>query len=192
MRRCWYYTDVPSNSNRLLPLSGASQSLTEQVVVAVRDSIRQGLLTPGVLYSVYQLAAQLGVSRSPVRDALLRLEQAGLVRFERNRGFRILLPDASQIAEIFDVRLALEVPAARRAALRKAPTWKCAVDPLLAAAAGAASRNDKDDFFIHDFNLHDLILQRAANERSRAIVADLRSTITLISTSTAEGESVAR
>src|SRR6476659_6013932 len=88
----------------------------EQAVTAIRAAIDDGRMKPGVKYSVYQLAEALGVSRTPVRDALLRLEEVGLIRFEARQGFRILLPDPGEIAEIFAIRLALELPAVARAA----------------------------------------------------------------------------
>ena len=53
---------------------GVSQSLTERAIEAVRVAIRNGTMVPGELYTVNQLATELGVSRSPARDALLRLE----------------------------------------------------------------------------------------------------------------------
>jgi DNA-binding GntR family transcriptional regulator len=96
----------------------ASASLTDRVVHELRESIRSGVLRPGELYSVYQLAEQLQVSRTPVREGLLRLAEAGMVRFERNRGFRVLRSAPADIAGIFHLRLLLEVPAAR---LRRPP-----------------------------------------------------------------------
>src|SRR5690349_1341274 len=92
--------------------------LADSVVTEVRDRIRTRRLVPGATYSVYQLADELGVSRSPVREGLVKLAEAGVVRFRRNRGFQVLLPEPRDIAEIFAVRVALEVPAARRAATR--------------------------------------------------------------------------
>ena len=52
-------------------------TLTEQVMDTVRDKIVDGSMSPDTWYSVYQLSAELGVSRSPVRDALLRLPRGG-------------------------------------------------------------------------------------------------------------------
>src|ERR1700733_6256472 len=97
-------------------LSAPPASLTDQAVAAIREAVRDGALVPGQLYSAYQIAAYLGVSRSPVREALMRLAEAGMVSFERNRGFRIVLPGPRDIAEVFGLRLLLEVPAARQAA----------------------------------------------------------------------------
>jgi DNA-binding GntR family transcriptional regulator len=79
---------------------GAS-SLTEQIMASVREAIRLGELAPGELYSVYQIAELLKVSRTPAREALVRLAESGLVRFERNRGFRVRRRDPAEIAEIF-------------------------------------------------------------------------------------------
>jgi hypothetical protein len=55
-------------------------------------------------------------STGSVREALMRLAEAGMVEFERNRGFWIVTPGPQDIAEIFALRMLLEVPAARRAA----------------------------------------------------------------------------
>ena len=55
-------------------------SLTDQVMQAVREAIHSGELRPGELYSVYRLAERLQVSRTPVREAMLRLAEAGMIR----------------------------------------------------------------------------------------------------------------
>jgi Protein of unknown function (DUF664)/Bacterial regulatory proteins, gntR family len=59
----------------------------------------------------------LGVSRSPVREALMRLVEADMIKLERNRGFRVVIPGPANIVDAFQLRLLLEVPAACRAAL---------------------------------------------------------------------------
>src|SRR5262245_57786125 len=87
-----------------------------QAITAIRTAIDDGRMKPGVLYSAYQVSEALGISRTPVRDALLRLEEIGLIEFENRQGFRLRVPDPREIAEIFAVRLALECPAAGRAA----------------------------------------------------------------------------
>ncbi len=158
----------------------------ERAVAAVRHAIDTGRMVPGVKYSVYQLAEVLGISRTPVREALLRLEEVGIVKFEARQGFRILLPEPKEIAEIFAVRLALELPAARRAAsvvddaLREALRQQCR---LMRAAAAAG---DEHLFARHDMLFHDLILAAAGNERARSIVQGLRETTRLLGASTAE------
>ncbi len=170
----------------LPPLSGASVSLTDQVMTAVRDAVHSGALVPGELYSAYQLADLLGVSRSPVREALLQLAQVGLVALERNRGFRVVLPEAREIAEIFHVRLLLEVPAARRAALRNTPTLVATLTRELDRMRAAAAAHDEALFMRHDQRLHDLILDIAGNERVTTLIDSLRDITRLLGASTVD------
>lgn len=164
------------------------RSLTERTIAVVREAIRNGALVPGELYSVYQLAARLGVSRSPVRDALLRLAETGLVRFERNRGFRVMSPDPHQIAEIMAIRLALEVPAAARAARAASAEQLGALhaefDAMAAAAESAPAAEAEGEFMLHDQRLHALILDLAGNQQARRIVDNLRDATRLVGAST--------
>lgn len=170
----------------LLPLTGASVSLTDQVMAAVRDAVHSGALVPGELYSAYQLSDLLGVSRSPVREALLRLAQVGLVQLERNRGFRVVLPEPREIAEIFHVRLLLEVPAAARAAQRCDAELASALQHELSQMREAGDRHDEAVFMQHDQRLHDLVLDAAGNERVTAIIDGLRDITRLLGASTVD------
>ncbi|TDC00560.1 GntR family transcriptional regulator [Micromonospora fluostatini] len=150
-------------------------TLTDQVAEAVRDGIRARRFVPCERYSVYQLADLLGVSRSPVREALLKLAEAGLVEFERNRGFRVVLPDPRDVAEIFAVRLALEPPAARRAGAAGLD-----VTDALDALDAALRHDDERAFWAADRLLHDRILRGTGNRRAADIVATLRATTGLL------------
>jgi DNA-binding GntR family transcriptional regulator len=93
----------------------APRTLAAHTRRAVLAAIADGRLEPGGRYSVAQLAEQLGISRTPVREALLVLEREGRVRFERNKGVRVLETTATDVAEVFELRLLLEVPAAAKA-----------------------------------------------------------------------------
>jgi DNA-binding GntR family transcriptional regulator len=94
------------------------KSLATRVFEVVRSAIVLGEFEPGSLHSVQEIAEKLNVSRTPVREALLKLEEQGMVSFERNRGARILETTVHDLEEIYSIRLLLEVPAAARAALR--------------------------------------------------------------------------
>ena len=158
----------------------------EQAVAAIRAAIDDGRMKPDVRYSVYQLAESLGVSRTPVREALLRLEEVGLIKFEARQGFRIQLPRSTDIADIFAVRLALELPAVRRAASTADPRLTEALRAERALMLDAARTGGEDAFMRHDLRLHDLILDWAGNQRSRSIVRSLRETTRLLGASTAD------
>ncbi|WP_262851392.1 GntR family transcriptional regulator [Mumia quercus] len=150
-------------------------SLTDTVVAHVRDGIRRRQYVPGEIYSVYRLSDALGVSRSPVREAMLRLSEAGLVEIARNRGFRVVLPQARDVAEIFAVRLALEPAAARRCGERGVDL----AEPY-AVLVAAEDRADEPAFWEADQALHDAILRGAGNARAASIVASLRATTALL------------
>jgi DNA-binding GntR family transcriptional regulator len=184
--QCCYSDRVADEALELEPLTPFQGRRMEQAIAAVRAAIDDGRMKPGVKYSVYQLAEGLGISRTPVRDALLRLEEVGLIKFEARQGFRILLPQPKEIAEIFAVRLALELPAVRRAATTSDPALPDALLHQQHLMRDAAAAGDEHQFAHHDLGLHDLILDAADNSRARAIVKTLRETTRLLGANTAD------
>lgn len=175
-----------------LTLPPEAPSLAEAVAQSVRDGVAAGELVPEHTYSVYQLAELLGVSRSPVREGLLRLAEAGLVEIIRNRGFRVLPPRAHDIEEIIGIRLALEPPAARAAAEQATDEQHAAIRAALDAMAAAATRGDDTAFWPADRMLHDLLLRASGRSRTAAIVEQLRSTTALLGPpTTASGRTLA-
>ncbi|MBS41840.1 MAG: transcriptional regulator [Nocardioides sp.] len=182
----------PARRHPVLALPPDAGTLAEGVATAVRDGVRAGELVPGEVYSVYQLAGLLGVSRSPVREALLRLAEAGLVRIARNRGFEVLLPRADDVADILDVRLSLEPLAAARAASRAGDDERAAVGAAQRDLERAAYDGDEAAFWQRDRALHDILLRAGGNARVARVVADLRATTALLGPpTTASGRTLA-
>ncbi|WP_222432127.1 GntR family transcriptional regulator [Leekyejoonella antrihumi] len=162
----------------------ASATLAEEVAAQVRSWIRDGTLLRDELYSVQQLADRFEVSRSPVREGLLALAESGLIEFTRNRGFRIVVPGARDVAEIFALRLALEPAAARRAAAVRSVAG---VDRLTDAVDGmtrAAGQDDSAAFAQHDQALHHEIMRIAGNGRATAVIEELRDVTRALGPST--------
>ena len=163
-------------------------TLTDRATDALRTAIVEGRLRAGELYSVAQLADQLGVSRTPAREALLLLERQGMVRFERNRGARVLETSARDVDEIFALRLLLEVPAAeaaaRRAAAREGDELLTALERELVEMAARLDPPNENAFMGHDRAFHQLLLDAAGNGRLAAIVEDLRDHVHLRGVST--------
>jgi DNA-binding GntR family transcriptional regulator len=174
-----YGGGVPAGPHdALAPLDDtAPATLAARVTDAVRDAIVDGRLVAGERYSVALLAGQFGVSRTPVREALLVLERQGMVRFERNRGVRVLETSLHDLEEVFGLRLLLEVPATERACeLLDAP----ALDALgreLAAMHAAAGAGDEAAFMAHDRAFHAALLLAAGNRRLAEVVAQLRDAV---------------
>lgn len=112
---------------------------SDRAYETLRDEILSWRLAPGTALSETELAARLGVSRTPLRAALARLALEGLV--DTSRGRTGIVPDVSaeSIAELFELREALETQAARLAARRRDPAvFSALVDQFTAADATLA------------------------------------------------------
>ncbi|WP_226344173.1 GntR family transcriptional regulator [Agilicoccus flavus] len=95
------------------------RGLRDRVYDLVFEMLLTGDLPPGSRLGIDTLARDLGVSPTPVREALVHLERTGLVTREALKGYRVAPPlDAAQLAELFDARVVLETGAARLAAAR--------------------------------------------------------------------------
>ena len=95
------------------------------------------------MYSVPTLASTLGVSTTPVREALLELARIGLVEPMRNRGFRVVAPSLAQLRSLFDLREVLELYGVELVALKRkkdlAPLRLIAENIAKTVSSGSAS-----------------------------------------------------
>ena len=157
---------------------------TDRVYARLREAIITGELKAGSLHSVYKLADAYGVSRTPVREAVLRLADAGMVRVERNRGIRIRGVTVADIREVFELRLIMEVPAAAYAAQHASDKLIAVLRHELAAMQEAAHSDDEARFMRHDRALHDAICGMLGNRRLSASIAGLRDAIQALGAST--------
>jgi DNA-binding GntR family transcriptional regulator len=164
---------------------GPRPSRTREVLDIVRASIVDGELAAGSLHSVAELAATLGVSRTPVREALIELASRGMVRFERNRGVRILQTSIHDLQEIFEIRLLLEVPAARRAVVGMRPDAVRALRSHLASMERAAAAGDEGRLWTHDRAFHHALMVASGNRRLADVVDVLRDMVLLRGVTTA-------
>src|ERR1044071_1524224 len=89
---------------------GVRSSLRDEVVRILQAAIVTGDLRPGITYSAPQLAQQLGVSATPVREAMLQLVNDGLITTVRNKGFRVVELSDKELDEITELRRLIEVP----------------------------------------------------------------------------------
>lgn len=93
----------------------ARRTAQEQVATLLREAILSGKLHGGSRLVQDQIAAELNVSRVPVREALLQLEAEGLVRMQAHRGASVVWQSPDEIAELFEIRGLLVAEAVRRA-----------------------------------------------------------------------------
>jgi DNA-binding GntR family transcriptional regulator len=163
----------PMALNRL----AAPASQGDMVLNALSLAIREGRLKPGSLHSAASLAEQLGVSRTPVREALLQLARDGAVRFERNRGARILQTSQRDLREIFQIRSWLEVPATRIAAEVRTAEDLERLGRALSVLEDDHGELTAQDIRRQDHNFHVTLMEIAGNERLSAYVDTLRGSV---------------
>lgn len=155
----------------------AGRRLTDRAREALRTAIIDGRLVPSRLYSVAELAADLGVSRTPVREALITLERERMVRLERNRGFRVLQTSLHDLQEIFALRLLLEVPSTYLATGQMRPEERARPGVELAAMREAADARDEQRMWHHDRRFHRVIHEASGNLRLASDVDRLRDIV---------------
>jgi DNA-binding GntR family transcriptional regulator len=166
-------TPDDSEAAVIQPLPG-QVTRSEEVLGVLTRAIVERELPAGSLHSAVTLAQKLNVSKTPVREALLQLEQRGLVSFQRGRGVRILETSTGDLVEIFQARLWLEPPATRLAVSRVGPgeIQKLRSEYERMVAAGKA-RNEQR-LWAHDRAFHLVILNAAGNLQVARYVDSLR------------------
>ncbi|MGM0639464.1 MAG: GntR family transcriptional regulator, partial [Pseudomonadota bacterium] len=131
-----------------------SPNLVDQVADHLTEAIIVGRFTPGERLSEVGLARSLGVSRAPIREAARLLESRGLLVSQPRRGFFVRALDATELDDIFDLRLCLERHAMERLS-RACPVEALAglhrqVEVLCeAAASGSEGRRIEEDLTFH-------------------------------------------
>jgi DNA-binding GntR family transcriptional regulator len=147
----------------------------EAAYSGLRDAIVAGRLQPNERLVEAELIDLLGVSRTAVRTALVRLAQEGLVVHERNRGARVRYVDETEAVEIVLARAALEALAVRQAAERATPED---VDELREVLGRMRARLDEADLLgASDENavLHSKLLELSGNRTVIRLVGGLKS-----------------
>jgi DNA-binding GntR family transcriptional regulator len=143
----------------LSPIS-SQDTLADIVTDRIREAIIRGSLKPGVRLAEPALAAELGVSRSPVREALVRLVGHGLVRREANRGFSVWEPAPADVDEILSLRVMMETLAAELII-----DQLTGLEEIVERQKQAVEANDFLRLTREDRRFHDYLVERAANSR---------------------------
>lgn len=139
---------------------------TEQVLNAVLRDIDAGRLNPGDMLDETALGAAHGVSRTPVREALIKLETAGLIRRLPRKGAVLFKPTLEEFLAILEVHARLEGQAAGLAARRLSPDLARELEAAVAACeTHAAERPDRDPEAYYQLNLrfHGTVARAAGN-----------------------------
>ena len=142
----------------------APRTLRENVTEIIRQSIIDGRLSPGAELNQAQIADELGVSRGPIREALGRLEQEGLIRTVPYKGVIITPLDRKYVDELYSVRMALETMALERG-IERLTTKKLALFEANVDAMWTAARAEEQQRLVElDLQFHETIVQIADHD----------------------------
>src|ERR1700761_4610239 len=169
-------TAVGAASAFLTGAAGALPSRTVAVLEAIKHAILTGELRPGQALVETDLAEVLGVSKTPVREALKTLAGAGLVTMSPYRGATVRVIDGEQAYAIYDLRLMLEPEAVRRAAGRGG-SW----DAAGAALEGAEASPDEAQRSLANREFHRALYLNCGNPLLVGVLDDLRDQTALVS-----------
>lgn len=151
------------------------ESLREQALAVIRKGLLVGDIKPGEIYSANSLATTLGVSSSPVREAMLTLVQQGIMEAVRNRGYRVIPISDKDLADIYEVRVMLEVPAmGRLAGIGKVATHASEFGALADEIVHGARDEDLVLYLDADRRFHLGLLAMLDNQHLTDIVGNLR------------------
>ncbi len=149
----------------LLPLK--REALRDRVVKAIRDAIIEGRLRPGEKVPEGDLARQLTVSRTPIREAIRVLESQGLVEVTPKRGTYITMPDTADAEDGLSVRAALEILAVEQAIERSTETdWNnlfAELEKILSEMAEAVQEKDTIRAVERDIEFHAAVMRASKN-----------------------------
>jgi len=154
-------------------------SLHDEVAAQLRERIFSGELTPGMFLDEIQLAEQMNISRTPLREALKVLTAEGLVRHEPRRGSFVNEVTEQDLDEIFPVIALLEGRCAFEAAQRATDGDLAALEDLHEKLARHAKAKRINEYYATNFAIHEAIIALAGNRWLAGVINDLRKIVKL-------------
>lgn len=163
---------------RLKPVSLDNyKPLREIVFETLREAIINTVLKPGERMMEIQLAEEMGVSRTPVREAIRKLELEGFVVMIPRKGAYVAGISMKDIADVFEIRAAMEALAAGLAADRITEEELEHLERILVKVGECVKDNDLEGIVEVDTEFHDVLFQATRNERLAQIISNLREQI---------------
>ncbi len=155
----------PPRLNEPAPHDLEPRSLREQVYDFLRAEMAKGGLQPGAFLDLNELAHRIGVSRTPLREALLHLESQGFVTVLPRRGFQLNELSLDDIRHFYEIIGALEASALRTVGYTLTPADFAHMRALDDAMKLAVTARDFDRYYAANLAFHDAYLERSDNAR---------------------------
>ena len=151
--------------------------LRELVFAAIREAFISGRLKPGERLMEVQLAEEMGVSRTPVREAIRKLELEGLVVMVPRKGAYVAGLTLKDVAEVFEIRGSLEGLAAALAAERITDEEITSLDKILEDISKAGKEEDTKTVIKKDMEFHQVLFSASRNDRLAQMINKLKEQI---------------
>jgi DNA-binding GntR family transcriptional regulator len=152
-----------------------TEALTDRAYAQLQTAIANLVLQPGRELTERYVSEWLGIGRMPVREALLRLRDEGLVPVVPRRGYYVSQISAEDAREIYEMLEGLESMAVKLAAERATPEDIVRLELAVKQQEEALARDDLDAWLVADEKFHDAILEIARNRRIRKIIEPLNA-----------------
>jgi len=169
-------------TNRPTRQSNDGMPSSELVYRELKERIISGELAPDTRLIELSIAAEFGVSRTPVREALKRLAAENLVLADPTRGIVVHAPDPAEIEDVFVLREALDGLAARLAAHRITPSELSRLRLIVDSMREAVENDRREQIIVANMRFHDVIYTAAGNQMLARVARDLRDFVRRFST----------
>lgn len=140
----------------------------------IKDAILYRRLQVGTVYSQDGLCAELGISRTPVREALLELQKEGYIKILRGRGIEVVPVSHKEAEDIIEMRLIIELAGSELAAKRASDSQLKRLRENLEEMEQQMETADNSILYRHDRQFHILIFEASGNNRLLDTVENLR------------------
>jgi len=158
-------------------VDNTSKSLEESVYHQLEEEILTGALKPQESLGEIALSRRLGVSRTPIRGALHRLEREGLVEISPNRGAVVIGVSGEDLVDIYKIRMRLEGLASREAAAKISPAELSQLREATELSEFYIAKKDAEHLKELDTEFHSIIYRASGNRLLNTILSDLHRSI---------------
>ena len=156
-----------------------SRSLSMVVQQEIERGILSGEYPPGSKLIEAALAEKMGVSRGPIREAFRMLDEAGLVRTEKNRGVFVRDIPLDEALEIFDLRAAMDELVGRQLATHLTETQRDEMQSMVSTMEQAVAAQDAQRYHLLNLQFHDRLVEMTGNRKLTAIYRKLIKELSL-------------
>lgn len=148
---------------------------TEEIAKWIRDEIEAGSFPPGTRLEERPLSERFGVSKTPVREALIQLATIGMVELRQRRGAMVTVLSVDQVISMFEVMTELETMAAKLAANRMSASDRSELSRIHSRSEACIPAEDFEAYDAINKEFHELIYRGSCNDYLETSVKDVRS-----------------